>query len=741
MKILIVEDDVLLRENFSILLKSEEFQLKFAENGAEALDTIKNESFDLVILDLCLPDIDGKDVLVEIRKVFGDTNLPVMISTAVHNENLIMELLELGANDFILKPFDQTTLKLRIRNLYKLKTTEEKFHNILSETRDVIWSLSFPDFKPLYISPSIYDLYGYTVEEFYKDPLLWQNITHPDDLHTVGEASKLLLKNGVGEREGRAIKKNGEVIWILDKSKIVYDKDQKPIRVDGSAIDITKRKLAELALAESEQRLSIAKKIANFGHWEFNIKNNKLYCSDEIYRIFDIDSQKMSFTFELFLSHIHPEDKERIYTSFIESAKTSKPLELEYRIITGKNEIKHLLAKTEVVFDANGTPLKSSGIVIDITDKKRVELNLLFSELKYRTIIDSASDAIMIAESDTGIIVEANRSAERLLNLPKEKIIGLHQTGLHPKDKIEEYINTFKDVRGETLTKIGEYIVVSSDKKYIPVEISSSIMAIKGNNYTIGIFRDITERKDSEEKILAQNRKLEELNATKDKFFSIIAHDLKTPFNAMIGFSELLLNEFDIFSDKEKLDFIESIAKTAKTSFQLLNNLLDWARSQTGAIKFKKENINLKEILNSVISLQNNAAKHKNIQINNKIVEDIYTYIDKNSIETVVRNLLSNAIKYSYNDSKIEIFTKEIKQDSVDICIEDFGMGMDKSQLGSLFSIEKSFSTKGTDGESGTGLGLILCDEFVKKNDGTITVKSSKGHGSNFCITLPLAKN
>ncbi|HOV15380.1 MAG TPA: PAS domain-containing protein, partial [Spirochaetota bacterium] len=560
--------------------------------------------------------------------------------------------------------------------------------------------------------PSVLDLYGYSVKEFYDDPLLWQNMTHPDDLHIIEQTFAKLLESGVSERESRVIRKDGEVIWILDKSKFVYDQNKKPIRIDGMAIDITEKKKIELALIDSEKKLKEAQKIAQLGNWEYDLVNNKLFWSDEVYAIFECDPSKITTSYELFLSLIHPEDRDKIDKAYKDSLIDKKPYDVEHRIVTKNGSVKYLIEKCKTDFNEKGEPVKSSGVTLDITEKKRIELNLMFNELKYRTIINSANDAIIIADANTGYIVEANQSAEDLFKIPLERIIGLHQKDLHPKENEYHYVEAFRKVVNSNSNAFGESLIVDAFGEYIPVEISSTVIDIKDNKYVIGIFRDISLRKQNEARILEQNKDLKELNATKDKFFSIIAHDLKTPFNALIGFSELLLSDYETFTDDEKLKFIETISDTAKSSFQLLNNLLDWARSQSGKINYKKETINLKEIIDSVISIHKNVAKNKNIIIDNEIEDKIFAYADKNTIETVVRNLLSNAIKYSQKNSKVIVET--IKPDNndnnfVEICIEDKGVGMSSEQIEKLFSIENSFSTKGTNNEGGTGLGLILC--------------------------------
>ncbi|AYB35229.1 tetratricopeptide repeat protein [Chryseolinea soli] len=233
-----------------------------------------------------------------------------------------------------------------------------------------------------------------------------------------------------------------------------------------------------------------------------------------------------------------------------------------------------------------------------------------------------------------------------------------------------------------------------------------------------------------------QNLKLQELNATKDKFFSIISHDLKGPLNSLTSFSGLLLHHTDSLSKEEIQMLAKDLDKSVKNLFALLENLLEWSRSQTGNIEFKPEVFDLNAVVEENRALLKAQAQQKKITLNNAGEGAWMVRAHKNSINTVVRNLISNAIKFTGEGGQIT--TRLRRQNGrVIIAIADNGVGMSPEVMKKLFRIEAKHSTKGTADEKGTGLGLILCREFVEKNGGQIWVESEEGRGSVFSFSVP----
>jgi signal transduction histidine kinase len=234
----------------------------------------------------------------------------------------------------------------------------------------------------------------------------------------------------------------------------------------------------------------------------------------------------------------------------------------------------------------------------------------------------------------------------------------------------------------------------------------------------------------------AANKNLKELNAMKDIFFGIIAHDLKNPFQSILGTTSLLLKEIDNLSKDEIRRMIETLEKSGQQTYRLLENLLYWSLSQTGRIKFTPERVNLSEIANETIALLSSSAASKSISINFNTNEGFFSFCDIEMIKLVFRNLVTNGIKYSLEGGSVNIDLKR-NDGYIEISVSDNGIGMSSEIKNNLITIDSHSSTPGTNGEKGTGLGLILCKEFVEKNKGRLTIESEIGCGSKFIFTLP----
>jgi len=239
-------------------------------------------------------------------------------------------------------------------------------------------------------------------------------------------------------------------------------------------------------------------------------------------------------------------------------------------------------------------------------------------------------------------------------------------------------------------------------------------------------------------KLKESERKLKDLNQNKDKFFSLIAHDLRSPFTALLGFSEYLARYSSECTQAEIEEYSQQMHKSAKSLFTLLENLLQWSRLQSGQIEFEKRNIKLDDVSRRIFELFKDLAQSKNIKIINKIDNSLTINTDLNILETIFRNLISNAIKFTKPGGEIYLFST-IYKSHIEFSVKDTGIGMTHEDVEKLFRIDVQHTTEGTNKEKGTGLGLVLCKEFIEKGGGTIKVSSSKGTGSEFKFTLPIS--
>ncbi len=298
-----------------------------------------------------------------------------------------------------------------------------------------------------------------------------------------------------------------------------------------------------------------------------------------------------------------------------------------------------------------------------------------------------------------------------------------------------------KQLNGETISFENERIF-KGERHFVHTTL---IPQLGLNNEVLGYFTvaaDISELRNREIQIAEQNLELAGLIATKDKFFSIIAHDLINPFTSLLGFSELLFHDFETYDEKTRKTYIEAIFESAHNTFKLLENLLSWARSQQGKIEYNPSVVNLHSLIDDNLTLFNQLVHKKNILLESKLEEDMFLTTDRDLINTVIRNLVSNAIKFTPEGGKVTVSANLISNDHndsmVEVSVMDTGFGMVASHVDKLFRIESNYSSTGTQGETGTGLGLILCKEFVEKCNGKLSVKSVLGKGSVFTFAIPI---
>jgi PAS domain S-box-containing protein len=389
-------------------------------------------------------------------------------------------------------------------------------------------------------------------------------------------------------------------------------------------------------------------------------------------------------------------------------------------------------------FDNSGSIIGTFGISRNITEKKKIEETLVESEQRLRTIIENMGEGLAIITQKMEFIF-ANPRADEIFGQKINGLVGLNLMDFVDKNEIN-LTNEKLNSRNKSEKSIYEVNITRPDGKKRTLIISSVPRKDHNGNFAgfYEVFTDITDRKRAEKIIKEKNNELQLINAQKDKLFSIIAHDLKSPFNSFLGLTEIMEKELFNLSLTQVQEMAANMKNSATKIYNLLTNLLEWSRLQRGLIQAKPVQLNLKEQINQYVNVLTEMAKRKSIRIKVKISDDLLIFADPNMLQIIIQNLLSNAIKFT-PDKGIIVISGEVQNSKIaKISITDSGIGMDHEIVSNLFKIDAQVSRPGTNGESSTGLGLILCKEFIEKQGGKIEVESVVGKGSTFSFTIPL---
>lgn len=405
--------------------------------------------------------------------------------------------------------------------------------------------------------------------------------------------------------------------------------------------------------------------------------------------------------------------------------------------------------------------------VQNISESKLAEEKILKSELLSQSILSTSPDGIVTTELDGTISFASDKFMEMVGNIVIDELFGKKLNDFVYDDDLEKFNENLLSLsQGKHLSSYT-FRLRKTDCSIFYVESKIDVIRNEENQpvQILFILRDITDRIFAEmerEKLLQDiaysrdqieqeaakyvelnnqlyesEKKLQELNSAKDKLFSIIGHDLKNPLITLLGFSEILVEDYNELTDEEKKEYLKTIYNTSRNMQKLLENLLNWSRAQSGRIQINLEALSLKNIIKESIELVRSQAEKKNITLNVNMNSSLMVYADKNLLETIIRNLLTNAVKFTGEGGIVSVKTID-DNDFVRISVEDTGIGLSKDDIKKLFRIDVNNKEIGQSKEKGTGLGLILCKEFCEKLGGKIWVESELGKGTTFFFTIPI---
>lgn len=631
-----------------------------------------------------------------------------------------------------------------------LKGSEKKYKHLVDKSNDVIWTQDL-NFNTTYMSSSVEKILGYTVDEYIALPLKERLPAESLEIATKELNLNLQkLKKGEVDINTHTFSveilhrhKNGELLWGEVKCSFLHDDHNNITGIHGITRDISQRKRTENALKESEERY---RQLVEQSPFSIAIYQDEkfVYVNPAGVSIVGASTQK-ELIGKPILSIIHPDSKQDFIKRMELVTKGSSVPSIEEKLIRLDGSI----IDADVVLLPSSYNCKPAAqlIVRNITERKRVQAALLKSEERFRSFFVQSPIGIEVYDS-TGRLIDANQACLDIFGIKDVKAVQdfnlFDDPNLSPENK--EDIRLGKKIKFEIVfdfdlvRDMRLYETSKSGKCYLNCLISPWVGANgKPDGFLVHI-SDITDRKKAEISLIENELRLKELNATKDKLFSIIAHDLRSPFNSILGYSTLLNENLRNYEVEKSENFIQLINSSAKHTLNLLDNLLAWANTQTGQIDFNPEFIRLQTIVQGIVDILYPAAKMKSITLNHFQSDDILFFADKNMLQAILRNLISNAIKFTSQGGSIDVFCI-LNQDWVEINISDNGVGMSEENQSKLFKTDSNYSTQGTSNEKGSGLGLMICKEFVERHGGKIWMESELGKGSTFKFTLPISKS
>ena len=571
-----------------------------------------------------------------------------------------------------------------LQDLDQLAENFEQESSDLAKKYDALYNNSNLAYQSLDINGNIIDVNNTWLETLgYKKSEVtgkwFGNFLRPDYVEIFKERFEQFKKEGkIEDVRFHISKKNGSYMLVSYNGCILYDTDGEFKCTYCYFLDITKQEETILKLSESEEKYR--KLVGLQGEGIAILDKNEIFTfsNSTANNIFGV--KKGQLVGRSILDFLSREEQKKIRT---ETSKRKKGVKSNYVLEITRPDGKIRIINVTVVpeLDKDGKYLSSFGIFRDITQHKKIEKELIENVEKFRTITNSAQDAIILM-NEKGNVEFWNKAATNIFDFSEKEILGknLHKF-IVPKKYVSSYKNAFTTFIetgvGRAINQVLELTAKRKNGSEFPVELSLSALKLNNTWHSVGIIRDITQRKKNELDLKEKNHLLQELNATKDKFFSIIAHDLRGPVNNLVGFSDLL-EKHHLQYDRDKLSHIVSLMSTAaKKTFNLLENLLLWAKSQRNKLIFKPQAHFCKELIMEILSEMEHLAFAKNISLlTEKGNSEHQVCVDKDMFNTVIRNLVSNALKYSDEGGQISIGCDKTEGNFIEFYVKDNGIGI-----------------------------------------------------------------
>lgn len=366
-------------------------------------------------------------------------------------------------------------------------------------------------------------------------------------------------------------------------------------------------------------------------------------------------------------------------------------------------------------------------------------LNAEISEAKYHfeLIFNTSPDAVAISRLSDGTFIDCNEGYSKITGYKKEDILGKSSLDIRLWDNPAHRDSVVSMIQANGYCDNQEIQFHSKKGEVITGLLSAKLVTLQGVPHLMSVTRDITDRKNKEQEIRLKNEELLKMNAEKDKFFSIIAHDLRGPIGSFMGLTERMAEGIKEMTLDELQKIVQVMNRSSSNLYSLLGNLLEWSRMQRGLTTFQPVPFLLRPKIQEIISFAHDAATKKEIEINITIPGDLEVFADENMLASIIRNLLGNAVKFTSKGGNVSISAGSTAGNNIELTITDNGIGMNKHIIENLFNIDVNTSRKGTDGEPSTGLGLMICKDFIEKHGSKLYVESENGNGSTFRFNIP----
>ena len=643
-------------------------------------------------------------------------------------EELIKELSDLQLEIISLK-------ELSGKEINMLRQSEEKFRKAYMTSPDSININRLSDGKYISVNEGFMRIMGYTEEEAVGKTSLEMNIwVNPDD--RINLVKELEAKGEVKNFIANFLSKKGAIIYGLMSASLI-DLDNVP-HILSVTRDITTRKQAEEALPHQQFLLEVLMNNLPDHIYFKDLESRFIMINKDHARSFGLSdpSQAVGKTDSDFFTEEHAHQAYKDEQTVIQ---TGQPFSKEEKL-TWPDRPDTWSSTTKLPMrDKEGNIIGTFGISKDITENKKAHEELEKEHNLLLALINNMPDRIYVKDNQSRFLVCNDALVKRMGKSGIEDIIGKTDFDLLPHDLAAQYFANEQEIihsgqplinHEESMGNISGKIRWSLTTKVPLHDNQGKIIGI------IGIGKDITERKLAEEEIRLKNEMLQTINAEKDKFFSIIAHDLRGPLSAFVAATQILTEEIQTMNIDEIKDITLSMKDSAANIYRLLENLLEWSRLRRGVIDFVPEKFNLRKKIGVSTDVLSESAKKKEIEIVISVPDEIEVLADNHMFDTIVRNLVSNAIKFTPVGGKIRVSAACKSDHSIEVTISDSGIGMTKELKNKLFQFNEKTSRQGTEGEPSTGLGLLLCKEFIEKHGGEIRVESEVGKGSSFSFTI-----